>query len=90
MKIACVRVTKNCLIKNTAARALLKAWAYGNEGLKVLSIVLPWSLVELISLIEMPLSASVRGRVGAEPIETWPHLFSFKGRSQAEAQSHAC
>ncbi len=58
-------------------------------GLKKLSMVMPRSLVESRSLIEMPFSESVRERTGAKPIERWPHLFSFKGMSHAEAQSHA-
>ncbi len=39
------------------------------DGLKELSIVMPRSEVESRSLIEMPLPESIRGRVGAEPIE---------------------
>ncbi len=90
MKISGVRVTKDLLIKNKAARALLKAGAQCRDGFNELSIVVPISLVESSSWIEMPFSDSVRERAGAEPTEMWPHLFPFKGRSQAEAQSHAC
>ncbi len=72
-----MRVTNNRLINNMAARALLKARAQYVDSLKGLSIVAPRCLVESRSLIEMPLSESVMGRVGAETIEMWPHLFSF-------------
>ncbi len=80
MKISGLRVTKDVLIKNKAVRALLKAGAQCIDGLKELLIVMPRSLVESRSLIEMPLSENVSGRVGAEPIEMWPHLFSFNAR----------
>ncbi len=49
---------------------------------KVLSIGMPKSLVEPRSLIEIPLSDSAKGRMGSELTETWPHLFSAKGRSR--------
>ncbi len=52
MKISGVRVTKDLLIKNKAARALLKARAQCRDGLNELSIVMPRSLVESRSLIE--------------------------------------
>ncbi len=87
MKISVVRVTNDHLIKNRAARALLKARAQCINGLKELLTVMPRSLVETRSLIEMSSSEGVRGRVGAEPIEMRPQLFLFKGRSQTEAQS---
>ncbi len=90
MKLSCVSEMNDRLIKNRAVRALLEAWAQCIDGLKELSIVTPVSLVESRSLIEMSLSESARGRVGVESIEMWPHLFSFKGRSQAEAKSHSC
>ncbi len=56
-------------IKNRVARALFKARSKCTDGLKELSIEMSSSLVESRSLIEMPLSESFSGRVGAEQIK---------------------
>ncbi len=64
-----VKVTKDLLIKKRAERAFLKACAQLIDGLNVLAIIKPKSLVESRSFMEAPLSDSVNGQVGAEPIE---------------------
>ncbi len=46
MKISGVRVTEDLLIKNKAARALLKSQTQCKGGLKELPIVMPRFLVE--------------------------------------------
>ncbi len=65
MNMSGVRVTKDLLIEKRAERAFLKACAQWIDGLNVLSIVKPRSLVESRSFIEAPSSDSVKGRVGA-------------------------
>ncbi len=67
MKMSGVRVTKDLLVKKRAERDFLKACAQLIDGLNVLPIIKPRSLVESISFMEAPLSDRVRGRIGAEP-----------------------
>ncbi len=81
MNMSGVRLTKDLFIKKRAERAFLRACAQNVDGLNVFSIVKPRSLVESRSCMEAPLSDSVNVRVGAEPIEIWPQLFSFRGMS---------
>ncbi len=49
------------------------------NDLNVLSIATPISLAVSRSLMESPFCDKDKGRVGAAPIEIWPHVFSFEG-----------
>ncbi len=69
MKLFGVRVLNTLLIKKRAEWTFLKAEAQRMDGLKVVLIAMPMSLVVSGRFMEAPLYDCVKGRVAAELIE---------------------